>query len=166
MISRQILIIAPLFFAFGTAILSSFYSVGKKWQNLVLGLIGAMLLFYLTLFFTPSVAGTFSTPSLFEFSMDKFSVFIGAIFFVSLFTGLYPVRHKISLSPSFLYFIAGGLGIILSNNLSTFFLFWTFRGSVGDLKQIFLFERPQDRGWLRNGRASVTAQQTGTCTDQ
>jgi NADH:ubiquinone oxidoreductase subunit 4 (subunit M) len=130
MISRQILIITPLFFAFGSAILSSFYTVGKNWQNFVLGLIGALVLFYLGLFFTPSIAGTFSTPSFLEFSMDKFTVFIGAIFFVSLFTGLYPIRNKISLSPSFLYFIAGGLGIILSNNLSTFFLFWAFQRGI------------------------------------
>ena len=130
MISREILIITPLFFASGSAIISSFYTVEKNWQNFVLGLLGVLVLFYVGLFFSPSSAATFSTPSFLEFSMDKFSVFVGAIFFVSLFTGLFPIRNKTSLSPSFLYFIAGGLGIILSNNLSTFCLFWVFQRGI------------------------------------
>jgi NADH:ubiquinone oxidoreductase subunit 4 (subunit M) len=130
MMTHHFLMLGPLILVFGSAFYSSFISIGNQWQNYVLGLIGVLVIFYLGLFFTPSTASTFSSPGFFEFSTDKFTVFVGVIFFLSLFVGLFPVRKKINLNSSFLYYVASGLGIILANNLSTFILFWSFQRGI------------------------------------
>lgn len=120
----------PLIVTFVTAILSSFYQFTHKWQNFVIGLLAALGLFFIGIFFTPSLIHEAAISSLFEISADKFSLFVGGIFCVSLFSGLFPVREELRLSPSFLYLVASGLGIILSNNLFTFFIFWTFQRAI------------------------------------
>lgn len=129
-LSSHLIIATPLMVTFVSAILSSFNEMGKRWQNYVIGLLGALLVFFLYVFFNFATAAPEFHSSLFEVGLDKASLFIGALFCGSLFIGLYPVRHQVTLSPMFLYYIAGGLGIILANNLVTFFLFWTFQRSL------------------------------------
>ena len=111
------------------------YTVSKKWQKTILGLLGLCGIFFTVLFLAnDSLTSLVTTNSFFEFSFDKFSLFVGSIFCVSLFMSLYPIRNENELNPSFLYYILGGLGIILSNNLLTFLVFWSFQRSLPCLR--------------------------------
>ena len=113
------------------------YTVSSRWQNTIFFLLAFLGLMFLTLFLFNNGAANFivSNP-LFEFSFDKFSLFLGAIFCISLFVGLFPIRKENDINTSFIYYILGGLGIILSNNLFTFFLFWSFQRSLPALRFI------------------------------
>lgn len=122
--------IAPLVSTFFPAIISMFYDVGKKWQDFMLGLLAVLFLFFTYIFFTGDFVSTLDVHSLFDIRYNKISIFVGSIYCASLFIGLYPVRKTVNLSTSFLFYIAGGLGIILSNNLPTFFLFWSFQRAI------------------------------------
>lgn len=126
----QFIEITPLISTFGPAIISQFYSVGKKWQDFMIGLLGFLFLFFLFIFFTEEFSSTFAVHTFFDVRFTKISVFVGALFCGSLFIGLYPIKKTISLNNTFLYYLAGGLGIILSNNLPTFFMFWTFQRAI------------------------------------
>lgn len=126
-LNTQFIEVAPLITTFGSAIISTFYDVGKKWQDYVIALLGLLLVFFTVIFFTDSFSSSLDVHSFFDIRLSKISVFIGAIYCASLFIGLFPVRNTISLSSSFLFYIAAGLGIILSNNLPTFFIFWSFQ---------------------------------------
>ena len=107
------------------------YTVSKKWQYSILSLLGLFGVFFVTMFFSSDSATSLVTShSIFEMSFDKFSLFLGSVFCVSLFMGLYPLRDSNELAPSFVYYILGGLGIILSNNLLTFFVFWSFQRAL------------------------------------
>lgn len=107
------------------------YTVSKKWQNTILTSLGLFSLIFVSLFFSNEGSTALVTSNSFlELSFDKFSLFLGSIFCVSLFMGLFPIRNENELSPSFAYYILGGLGIILSNNLLTFFIFWSFQRSL------------------------------------
>lgn len=107
------------------------YTVNKKWQNGILGLLAVFGIFFVSLFFYSDGATSLVTShSIFEMSFDKFSLFLGSIFCVSLFMGLFPIRNSNELNPSFIYYVLGGLGVILSNNLLTFFVFWAFQRSL------------------------------------
>jgi NADH-quinone oxidoreductase subunit M len=128
--------VTPLITTFGSAILSMFYSVGKKWQDFMIALLGFLFLFFLYIFFTEEFSSNFANHTFFDIRFTKISIFVGAIFCGSLFIGLYPVRRTVTLSSSFLFYMAGGLGIILANNLPTFFLFWTFQRSLPFVKFI------------------------------
>ncbi len=129
-LSAPLMEIVPLVSTFGPAIISSFYQVGKRWQESVLGLLGVLFLFFALIFFTNDFYASSHSHSLFDVRYNKISVFIGLLYCGSLFTGLYPVRRTINLSPEFLFYVAGGLGIILANNLPTFLLFWTFQRAI------------------------------------
>ncbi len=122
--------IAPLVSTFGPAVISSFYQVGHRWQNFVLGLLGVLFLFFTFIFFTDDFSDSAFLYSVFDVRYNKISVFIGLLYCGSLFMGLYPIRRTITLSPEFLFYVAGGLGIILANNLPTFFFFWTFQRAI------------------------------------
>lgn len=115
----------------------SIYKVSKKSQNSVLGILALLSVFFLWMIFKnqPNVAGIVSF-SHFELSFNKLSVFVGSIFCVSLFLGLFPIRQENDIEGSFLYYILGGLGIILSNNLLTFFVFWSLQRSLPCLQFI------------------------------
>lgn len=107
------------------------HTISKKWQTTILGLLGVCGLFFTGMFFlNDGTSALVTSNSIFELSFDKFSLFLGSIFCVSLFMGLYPIRYESEINPSFLYYILGGLGIILSNNLLTFFIFWSFQRSL------------------------------------
>lgn len=108
-----------------------FQDVGKKNQNIILGFLAVVGVFLVSLFFMNNgVSSLIISNSIFEVSFDKFSLFVGGIFCASLFVGLFPIRHENHLTSSFGYYIIGGLGIILSNNLLTFFVFWSFQRSL------------------------------------
>jgi NADH:ubiquinone oxidoreductase subunit 4 (subunit M) len=126
----QLFEVTPLLTTFGSALISMFYSVGKKWQDFIIGLLGFLFVFFLYIFFTGEFSDTFTGQTLFDIRFTKISIFVGALYCGSLFIGLYPIKNSISLSSTFLFSIAGGLGIILANNLPTFFLFWTFQRSI------------------------------------
>jgi NADH-quinone oxidoreductase subunit M len=107
------------------------FKVNNRRQNTVFGLLIILGLFFLSMFLTNN--GTTSliiSRSIFEFSFDKFSLFLGAIFCVSLFVGLFPIRHENDIGQAFPLYIAGAIGIILSNNLLSFFIFWSFQRSI------------------------------------
>jgi NADH:ubiquinone oxidoreductase subunit 4 (subunit M) len=140
----QFIEVTPLITTFGPAIISQFYSVGKKWQEFMVYLMGALFLFFLCIFFTEEFSSTFSVHTFFDIRFTKISVFVGALFCGSLFIGLYPIKNTITLSSNFLFYLAGGLGIILSNNLPTFFIFWTFQRAIPFIK--FSREFKQENG--------------------
>jgi NADH:ubiquinone oxidoreductase subunit 4 (subunit M) len=109
----------------------SIYTPGKKWQNSIFLLLALLGVFFLAMFIfhdghTTSVVGN----SFLEFRFDKLSLFIGTIFCTALFGGIVPVRHENDVTKSFIFYILGGIGIIFSNNLLTFFIFWTFQRSL------------------------------------
>lgn len=126
----QIFEVTPLVTTFGSALLSLFYSFGKKWQDYVIALLGFLFLFFLYIFFTEEFTNTFGVHTFFDIRFTKISIFVGLLYCGSLFIGLFPIKNTINLSSSFLFSIAGGLGIILANNLPTFFLFWTFQRGI------------------------------------
>ena len=114
-----------------------FQHISKKSQTVVLSFLGVLALFFIGLFLENN--GTSSliiSNSIFELSFDKFSLFLGSVFCLSLFVGLYPIRNENHVTSSFLYYIFGALGIILSNNLLTFFVFWSFQRSLPCLRFI------------------------------
>lgn len=141
----QIFEVTPLITVFGSAILSTFYSIGKKWQDFMIALLGFFFLFFLYIFFTGEFTNTFTAHTLFDVRFTKISIFVGALYCGSLFIGLFPVKNTVTLSSNFLFYLAGGLGIILANNLPTFFLFWTFQRAIPFFKFISDY---------RNGEAS------------
>jgi formate hydrogenlyase subunit 3/multisubunit Na+/H+ antiporter MnhD subunit len=119
--------IFPLVATFGPAIISTFYIVGKRWQNFILGLLGVLFIFFSYVFFIQDFSSSLDVHSFFDIRFNKISIFIGVLYCGSLFAGLFPVRKTLNLDSSFLFYLAGGLGIILANNLPTFFFFWSFQ---------------------------------------
>lgn len=114
-----------------------FEAVNKKSQSVLLGFLGLMALFFIGLFlFNNGVSSFIVSNSIFEVSFDKFSLFLGSVFCTSLFVGLFPIRKENHVTSSFFYYILGGLGILLSNNLLTFFIFWSFQRSLPCLRFI------------------------------
>jgi NADH:ubiquinone oxidoreductase subunit 4 (subunit M) len=126
-ISSQIVEAVPLVSTLGTALLSVVYGVGKKWQEFIIYLLGVLFLFFLFIFFTQDFSTSHEVHSFFDIRHNKISIFVGALYCGSLFIGLFPIRHTVNLSTSFLFYVASGLGIILANNLPTFFIFWVFQ---------------------------------------
>lgn len=108
-----------------------FFSISNKWQNSIFILLGILATFFLSMFFLHNgITTSMVSYPLIELRFDKLSLFLGSIFCVSLFIGLFPVRKENDISKSFVFYILGGLGIILSNNLLTFFIFWSFQRSL------------------------------------
>lgn len=128
-IPSQVLETSPLIVTFVSAALSSFYDLGKKWQGFVLYLLAALFVFFVSLFFVPELPAH-GPESFFDLSLTRITLFIGSIFCGSLFVGLWPVRREITISSRFILFVAAGLGVILANNLPTFFFFLIFQRSI------------------------------------
>ena len=122
------------------------YTVNTKWQDIFLVVLGFLGVFFLTLFFfNHEFSHLIMSGPHFEFTFNKFSSFLGSVFCLSLFIGIFPVRKENEISKSFIFYILGGLGIILANNLITFLLFWTFQRSLPGFRFI---------GGIRNGSTS------------
>lgn len=127
---NQYIEVVPLITTFGPAIISRFYELGKRWQDFIIALLGVLFVFFTYLFFTEDFTSSLAIHSLFDIRYNKIGMFCGALFCLSLFIGLFPIRKTLTLNSNFLFFIAGGLGIILANNLPTFFFFWIFQRSL------------------------------------
>lgn len=119
--------VVPIISTLAPAIISTFYGVSKKWQDFTIAILGFLFLFFTYIFFTQEFSPSLAVHSFIDLRYNKISCFIGSIFCGSLFIGLYPIRKTLNLSSSFLFFIFGAIGIILANNLPTFFIFWTFQ---------------------------------------
>ena len=115
----------------------SVYRNNKKEQGTIYVLLGLMGL-VLAIFFLlgKEYTATIGLWQTFEFSFDQIDLFVGGIFCVSLFMGLLPVARENEVSRSFLFYIIGGLGIIFSGNLLTYFIFWSFHRSLPAIKFI------------------------------
>ncbi len=120
----------PLLITLILSVISIFSTDNEKWKSVIIGLLLFLLLYFAFFFFVPHDAHTIETFSLFDLSFNKISLFIGMIFCASLFVGIYPLRHQVIISSSFLFYITGGIGLILANNLPTFFLFWSFQRAI------------------------------------
>lgn len=118
---------APLITAFGPAIVSSFFDFGKKWQDFMISLMGILFVFFAWVFFTHEFTPAFDVHTFFDVRFNKISIFVAMVYCGSLFIGLFPIRKSVNISATFPFYMAGGLGIILANNLPTFILFWTFQ---------------------------------------
>ncbi len=129
-ISPHIIEALPLISTLGTGFLSTFYGFGKFWQDFIVYLLGILFLFFLFIFFAQDFGTSKEAYSFLDMRHNKISIFIGALYCGSLFIGLFPIRHTINLSTVFLFYVAGGLGIILANNLPSFFIFWIFQRSL------------------------------------
>ncbi len=90
-----------------------------------------MILFVLMtwLFFSLPEA-TVSTHSLLSFSFNRPSLFVGSIFCGALFMGLFPVRNEITFNRDFLLLLGGGMGIVMADNMPTFFFFYFLQRGV------------------------------------
>lgn len=113
------------------------YQASSKWQTSILSLLGICALLFISMFLVNNGSTAFVARfSFLEISFDKFSLFVGSVFCTSLLVGLYPLKKENDVGTSFIYYILGGLGIILSNNLLTFFVFWSFQRSLPSLRFI------------------------------
>ncbi len=108
--------------------MSSFQTA--KVQDFIILFLGLLFLFFATIFFTEEFSSSLAVHSFIDLRYNKISIFIGTIFCSSLFIGLYPVRKSLNLSSHFILYVLGAMGIILSNNLPTFFIFWTFQRMI------------------------------------
>lgn len=122
--------VLPLVTTFGSAVISSFYSLGKKWNDFMVALLGLLVLFFLYHFFTMDVSPAWDIHMMFDIRYNSISIYVATLFCTSLFIGLYPVKDTLNISTKFMFFVVAGLGVILSNNLPTFFFFWVFQRSL------------------------------------
>jgi NADH-quinone oxidoreductase subunit M len=107
------------------------FTVTRNWQTIIFLILGFLGIAFTSLFlYSDSSTNVVISNPFLEFSFDKFSLFLGAIFSVSLFVGLFPIRNENEINSSFIYYILGAFGIMLSNNLLTFFIFWTIQRSL------------------------------------
>lgn len=119
--------VIPVLSTFGTAIVSSFFKSKSRLVDVTLALLGFLFLFFIFVFFTDSFQESSNFATAFDIRYNKISIYIGALYCGSLFVGIFPIRKTLSLNLNFLFYLAGGLGIIMANNLPTFFLFWIFQ---------------------------------------
>lgn len=71
-----------------------------------------------------------SSHFILDFDLAPFSIFIGMLYCLSLALSLFPTKEHENLRPQFLVLFFLGLGIIFSNNLFTFALFWIIHRSI------------------------------------
>ena len=110
----------PLLLTFGGWLFAPRF---HRLKELVLAVLGILFVFEKWLFFTLEQP-TSGTYSILAFSFNRPSLFVGAIMTGALFMGLFPVRKDITLNRNFLLLLGSGLGIILADNLPTFFFFF------------------------------------------
>lgn len=115
----------PLLLTFGSGVLIQFLPHGQKTRNFVLGILGFLLIFFTSLFFVPMAENLDANNSLFALGFNKISIFVGMILSGALLMGIFPVQKFIDFRKDFLFFLGAGIGIILADNLPTFFFFLT-----------------------------------------
>lgn len=119
----------PLVLVFGSWI---FAPKTGRLKDLVIAILG-LLFVYLSWLFFQLPERTEGSYSLISFSFNRPSLFVGAIFCGALFMGLSPVRKDLTMTRNFLLLMGAGVGIILADNMPTFFFFFFFlqRGVPG-----------------------------------
>ncbi len=91
-------------------------------KELILGILAVLFILMTWLFFRDQSPS--SGYSLISFSYNRPSLFVGAIMTGALLMGLFPVRKEIVFNRSFLLLLGSGVGIILADNMPTFFFFF------------------------------------------
>ncbi len=116
----------PLVLIFGSWIFAPKIS---RLKDLIISILGMLFVFMTWLFFQlpEQTAGSYS---LISFSFNRPSLFVGSIFCGALFVGLLPVRKDLTMTRNFLLLMGAGVGIILSDNLPTFFFFFFLQRGV------------------------------------
>lgn len=99
-------------------------------KTAIISILGILAAVFATIFFTNDFLTVHSSYSFIDIHYNKISIFVGALYCGSLFIGLFPIRKTIELDRKFILYIFGGIGIILSNNLPTFFIFWLFHRMI------------------------------------
>ncbi len=110
----------PLILTFGGWLLAPKIHRTKELTLTVLLILFALMTW---LFFTFTGASP-GTSSLLSFSFNRPSLFVGAIFCGALFAGLFPVRKEVTFGRDFLLLLGAGMGIVMADNMPTFFLFF------------------------------------------
>ncbi len=118
--------IFPLFLTFGGWI---FAPKIQRLKELVLAILGILFVFMTWLFFH-SPEHTAGSYSLISFSFNRPTLFVGSIFSGALFMGLLPVRQNLTITRNFLLLLGSGIGIILADNMPTFFFFFFLQRAV------------------------------------
>lgn len=116
----------PLVLIFGGWIFAPRMS---RLKDVIISILGILFVFMTWLFFQlpEQTAGSYS---LISFSFNRPSLFVGSIFCGALFVGLLPVRKDLTMTRNFLLLMGAGVGIILSDNLPTFFFFFFLQRGV------------------------------------
>lgn len=124
--SQTALITIPLLLTFGSWLLAPKIPYLK---GLILSVLGILFILSLSMFFASS-GETHSSGSLIAFSYNRPSLFVGAILSGALFMGLFPVRKDVTLGRNFLLLLGSAFGIILSDNMPTFFFFFFVQRAI------------------------------------
>lgn len=95
----------------------------QRLKDLVLGVLAVLFVLMSWLFFKDQTH-TVSNYSLLSFSYNRPSLFVGAIMSGALLMGLFPVRKEVTFNRSILLLLGSGVGIVLADNMPTFFLFF------------------------------------------
>ena len=116
----------PLILVFGSWLFASRIS---RLKELIISILGILFVFMTWLFFRhpEQTAGSYSLMAL---SFNRPSLFVGAIFCGALFMGLLPVRKDLTMNRNFLLLLGAGIGIVLSDNMPTFFFFFFLQRGV------------------------------------
>lgn len=116
----------PLFLTFGGWVFATRF---PRLKDIVLGTLALLFCYETWMFFNHpiTISGTYS---LFSLSFNRPSLFVGMILSGALFMGLYPVRKDLALNRNFLLYLTSGMGIILADNLPTFFVFFFLQRGI------------------------------------
>ncbi len=116
----------PLILTFGSWM---FAGKSPRLKDIVLSILAILFIFEVVLFFQnpQELTGNYS---FFALSFNRPSIFVGAIMSGALFMGLFPVRRSLTLNRNFLLLLGSGVGIILADNLPTFFFFYFLQRGV------------------------------------
>lgn len=123
---QEVLKTVPLILTLGGWI---FANRSPRLKDIVLSILGIIFVFEIVLFFLnpQEITGNYS---IFALSFNRPSIFVGAIFSGALFMGLFPVRRSLALSRNFLLLLGAGMGVVLADNLPTFFFFYFLQRGV------------------------------------
>ncbi len=80
MLASKFFEVAPLILTLGPAIISTFYGVGKKWQDLTIALLGLLFLFFTYIFFSQEFSSNLAVHSFIDLRYNKISIFVGALY--------------------------------------------------------------------------------------
>lgn len=120
----------PLLLTFGGGILLQLLSEERQVRSLILSVLGILFIFFVVLFFLPSQYAINYQDGLFALNLNRISVFVGGILTGALLVGLFPLRKILQFRKDFLFLLGSGIGIIISDNLPSFFFFLTLQRMI------------------------------------